>query len=572
MTYIAIDRFAKLCERKWFCFLLILLSCIVTIIIPIAIGGLHASGDLGVYVSFARDFRDAIGHGEFLPSLGGGSAGYGSLGIRFYPPIAPYVSALISFATNDWYYAIWIYFIGWMLAGCWGTFLFVGEWGTRPQALFAAVLYAIAPFYLAEIYQYSLYAEFAAGAVVPFCFFFVTRICRGRRWIDVAGFAVSFSALILTHIPATMITGLSLLIYVPFVIEWRYLRRIATLLSVASLLSLLASAFYWIKVVAEAQWLAHFGDKYSTGMAGYEQWLFPNWIITRSAPYYYIPIYRNIDALVVLTALLFLPPILFLFTVRKNSNGDRRHLIIASTVTSIFGFFVLSRASWFIWSHFPLLDKIQFPWRWLTVLTFLGTAAFAFSIPFVLNKGGTMSKITAIYIACLISIMLAFDVRQNFMRPNTVTPAKFQEIIKERTAPGETSFAAWWPIWAKGDALRTSERVVAGGRDVQISYWERENCSFTIGKGDPTSVRVAAFYYPYWKATANGRELDVQADENGAIEFSLNAEASEVRLSFQEPYYYSVGLWLSIATWMLLAALIAGRVKMGREGHVGRPT
>src|SRR6185369_4568482 len=47
--------FAELCESKWFCFALILSVCAGAVILPIAIGGLHGSGDLSVYCNFEVD-------------------------------------------------------------------------------------------------------------------------------------------------------------------------------------------------------------------------------------------------------------------------------------------------------------------------------------------------------------------------------------------------------------------------------------------------------------------------------------------------------------------------------------
>src|ERR1051325_5896740 len=167
-----LNRFEELCEIERFCFVIILLACLTTIVLPIAIGGLHASGDLGVYISFAQDIREAISGHDFLPGWANDNLGYGGLGIRFYPPVASYTLVFLNLIIANWYYSIWIYFFVWMVVGCWGVKLFVGEYSTPRQALIGAVLYAIIPFPLAEVYQFSLFAEFAAGSLLPFCFLF----------------------------------------------------------------------------------------------------------------------------------------------------------------------------------------------------------------------------------------------------------------------------------------------------------------------------------------------------------------------------------------------------------------
>ena len=549
------DRFERLSNHNWFCLAIILLVCLLVIGLPIAIGGLHSTGDLGVYLSFAQDIRAAIGNHDFFPGWANDNLGFGSVGIRFYPPIASYSLAVLAMLNNSWYYSVWIYFFGWMIVGCWGVNLFVREWSTPSQGLIAAMLYAVVPFPLAEIYQFSLFAEFAAGSLIPFCFLFVTRLCLRRNWRDVIYFAASFSALILTHIPATILTSISLLVYVPFLIEWRFFRKTLLQLASSGVLALLASFFYWIKLVTEINWLAHYTDKYSTGLAGYQSWMFPMTILHRDAPTYYSPIYRNIDVTIVLTFFLLVPAIALLL-VRDEKKSEHRYLLIALTATALFGFFMLSEMSSFIWSSFALLQKIQFPWRWLAVLSVLGTIAFALSVSRLLSMSDRWRTLTLFCVLGLIGITLAYDIRQSFMRANRISPDEFEEVVNARNTPAGTSFEAWWPVWAREKALDTREQVVADSRTVDISEWERENRHFKIGDGAPTILRVATFYYPYWKASVNDKSVEVVPDENGTITMPVSGEAADVHLYFDEPFMNNISVWLSIATWLVFLLII----------------
>jgi len=549
------DGFAALCESQWFCFALILLICSGVIILPIAIGGLHGSGDLSVYLSFAQEFRDGIASGDLLPGWANDNMGYGSVGIRFYPPIAPYLSAMIFLLINNWYYSIWVYFLLWMVVGSWGTYLFVREWGTTVQAVSAGTLYAITPFYIAEIYQYSLYAEFAAGAVVPFCFLFVTRICWRRKWIDVIWFSAAFAALVLTHIPATIITAISLAVYVPLLIDRRALSTTTTQLLSSVLIALLASSFYWIKVVTELPWLTHFDNKYSTGMAGFEQWLFPNWLGSHTAPDYYLPIFKNFDAIIVLTMFLLVPSAVLLATKYKQMEIEQKRLVLACSLAAIVGFFMLSRPSSFIWYKLELLQKIQFPWRWLTVISFLGIVSFVFSTQYLVSALPRLRAIVTFCVVLLVSLMVAYDARQSFMRRNTISQEKLNEVLEQQDSPAGTSYEAWWPIWARVGAMATKESVIAGDRKVSISEWDRER-HFEVGEGSSREARVALFYYPHWKATINGKAVVVGKDENGAIVIPLDTERSEVRIYWEETFLNLVALCVSIGAWLFILLII----------------
>jgi hypothetical protein len=452
-----------------------------------------------------------------------------------------------------------------MVVGCWGVYLFVTEWGNSSQGLIAAILYAVVPFPLAEIYQFSLFAEFAAGSLLPFCFLFITRICRRQKWTDVVLFAASFSALILTHIPATILTGISLVIYVPFLIEWRFFKKTFLQLVVGSILALLASSFYWIRLITEINWLAHFGDKYSTGLAGYENWLFPNAIVSRDVPIYYLPVYRNIDAMILLTFLLAVPALALLLARRENATFENKRILLALTITALFGFFMLSEPSSFIWSSFTLLQKIQFPWRWLAILSVLGTISFVFSSSRLVRGPDAYRTLLLFGIVGLIGVILAYDVRQSFMKVNRILPDEFEEVVNARNTPAGTSFEAWWPVWAKERALETKEQILAGDRTVKILEWDRENRFFRIYDGAPATVRIATFYYPYWRASVNDRPVETKPDENGAITIPVSGEVSDIHLYFEEPLVNKILLGLSMATWIAFLSIIFRYLLQNRE-------
>ena len=121
--------------------------------------------------------------------------------------------------------------------------------------MWASVFYAIAPYHLNQLYQAFLLPEFAGAAVLSFVFLFVDRVCCRGATRDVAGLAISFAALVLTHLPLTVNAAIALPIYAFFRLEsgkkWSTVLRLAF----ASILGLAASACYWTTMVAELKWI-----------------------------------------------------------------------------------------------------------------------------------------------------------------------------------------------------------------------------------------------------------------------------------------------------------------------------
>ncbi len=550
------DRLAKLCENVWFCFAAIFGISFLTTILPVLIGGLHASGDLGVYLGFAQEIRLAIEQGRYFPGWANDTLGYGSVGIRFYPPVGYYTSALASFIVGDWYAAVCIFLFVWMAVGCWGIFLFVREWTPPVTALLAAALYAIMPFHLAEIYQFTLYGEFAASAILPFCFLYATRLCRGNEWSDVLGFAISSAALVLTHIPTTLIGAAAMAVYVLLLIEKPRFARTIMNFAISTTIALAASAFYWVRVVTELDWLAHAQPQYSASLGGRANWFFPYLLTATDSPEFLRPVLRSFEAMVVLTAALLIPPIL-LIVLGRNVDLPKRRIVTALSVVGTAGLFMLSYASYFIWDRVELLQKIQFPWRWLTVVSVAAVAAFVLtSWEIIKNSIGPLRTVAIVFLVALIGLIFAYDVRKNFMYGNVATPSEFDSILRAGESPADSSFAAWWPVWARSEALAVKEKVVAGERSIEIVEWVAASREFRIGEGPEGKARVATFYYPHWKAVVNDEVVELGKDENGAMAVKMPAIASSVRLTFEEPPLNRFCMMLSMIAWLAIAAVI----------------
>ena len=120
---------------------------------------------------------------------------------------------------------------------------------------------------------------------------------------------------------------------------------------------------------------------------------------------------------------------------------------------------------------------------------------------------------------------------------------------------GTTGCDCWWPVWATSGALAQSERVVAGGRAIEIDKWEPKQRSFTVRKGVTNSASIATFYYPRWHAVVNGQAADVRIGNHGQIVVPLPSEVARVELRFVEPSYVGWAKVVSACAWLGLLAL-----------------
>ncbi|MFS8086534.1 MAG: 6-pyruvoyl-tetrahydropterin synthase-related protein, partial [Acidobacteriota bacterium] len=228
----------------------------VAVLLPIVILGIPNGADLPNHFCFAQPFYEAVQSGHWYPGwLAESNDGFGDPRFRFYPPGLYYLLSAARALTGGWYSGTIAVAVFLSVTGGLGAYFWARTLCQPKLAMWAGLLYTIAPYHLNELYQASLLSEYAACSILPFAFAFVERICRKRSIGDLCGLAVSIALLILTHLPLAVIGSISLGLYAALRLERkRILSTIAHLVG-GVLLGLAASAFFWATMLAELPWI-----------------------------------------------------------------------------------------------------------------------------------------------------------------------------------------------------------------------------------------------------------------------------------------------------------------------------
>src|SRR4051794_37368152 len=100
---------------------LIILGVVGAVFLPIAFMGIPDDHDLTQHIRFAASYGQAILSGQIIPKWAGyDNYGFGSIGVRYYPPLSHTVLAIAKIITDDWYTSFWSTSFGWITAGCMG--------------------------------------------------------------------------------------------------------------------------------------------------------------------------------------------------------------------------------------------------------------------------------------------------------------------------------------------------------------------------------------------------------------------------------------------------------------------
>ncbi len=536
------------------------------VVLPILIYGVPYGYDMPHHYQCALTYLDALRSGDFYPSWTlDRNLGYGALELRMYPPLSHYILAIFALVFNDWHLASWANYTFWWILGSIGIYLFAREFVKPQAALFASALFSVMPYRLSQLYLTFLYSELCAIAILPFCFLFLTRILKESDEFqdserlnlknifsaNILGLTISYAVLTLTHLPMTVIGSLSLGVYFLAQVKWNYKSFFTAFLksTIGIIFALLSTSFFWMKVLQERFLMAK-NDVYPEIFVEYQN----NFLIT------FIQKYDSInsevwgttivyDVILILILVIALPVGLIGFCSAAKSVKRRYRGIWLTSSVSVFLTTVLSS---FLWNNLPLLYEVQFPWRFLGIVSIfaplfasLGVLSLKEWLAAPAKKFYAVILVGTIWVSCVLAVSQCVN-GAVYKAPSFVN-----EYVKQ---VGEIEgFTFWWTKFARKEFVeRKINKVLIENRGFSINEWTSTEREISIDSGSSGETYIATFYHPSWQASVNGSSTDVRQAKDGGILLSVPTESSTVRLSFVENSAIKIGRWLSFFCWILL--------------------
>ena len=518
----------------------------MAIMAPAIIYGIPSNGDLTNHFRFALPFYDAIRLGHFYPGwLAESNNGYGDASFRFYPPALYYALVAARALTGNWYSGTLLTFIFLSIVGGIGAYLWARSIMSSELALCAAIAYVFAPYHLNQFYQASLLAELAGSSLIPFSFFFVERICQKQRIRDVAGLAIFYALLVLTHLPLTVIGSIALLFYallrLPKTDRWRTLLMLAG----GVVIGLAASACYWVSMLAERSFIRA-GEIQPDPSVDYRM----NFLFSTFSSENLNVWWMNI--LTLFTFLMIWPAVVLLWPSKRRTMNSGATISVALLV--LLSLVMATKISLPIWHFASPLQQTQFPWRWLAIASLAGALLVALSWPIWRRLYAGKRRPFVLLALGSVSLSVAFSVSHIIREAKFLAPRDFEKMLQ--IIPGSAGVTYWLPAWASDGIRRMPSQLEIPGRTTQIDSWEPEARSFRVGSGPPGYARVRTFYYPYWIATAQGQRLATSPAEDGALLISVPAQAVSIELRFTEPLRVHAAAVITALGWLGIIGIV----------------
>ncbi len=501
--------------------------------------------------------------------------GYGLPLFNFYPPLPYYVGDALHRIGLSYLNTVDALFVIGLITAALSMFL-LGRalWGNL-GGIVSGVAYVYAPYLALDTYFRGALGELWALAIAPALFWAVYRLVTTGRALYVFPIALSSAFLLLSHSLAT-------LILLPMVAVWAvallFTRSVdawkpALLGLIGALWGLGLAAFFTIPMLAEGEnvqlentadfpfrFQAHFttvSDLFLQRSSDYSALLAAN-----GGPGTPIQIGWFHWALAGLAmpagALLLL-------------SGRRAQALAVLLLAGFFaaGVFMSVSASEGIWDTYDALRFLQFPWRYVGLIS-LASAALAGAWFAVIRERAAWLQFGLA--AGLVALFIAGS--QGFSDPfyrctaDTVGPDRLvpcagsdEEYFSDGpyAASELGSIRDYLPEAVELIPERALQAVahIEGAANILVTERDSDTIELAIDAASPVQIEAAVFDYPAWEVRIDGEVVDhVPSEPHGLITFDVPEGEHDIELQLRSTNTARIANWISLANWLAFAVAL----------------
>jgi hypothetical protein len=269
---------------------------------------------------------------------------------------------------------------------------------------------------------------------------------------------------------------------------------------------------------------------------------------------------------------------LYVMKLEDSTRKDMRQLVLFFLLCTLLAVFLTNGSSILLWENLPLMKYLQFPWRFLTVLSlfvsFVSGGLFSYfaGTPRLTQK---MFQTVLVIIIILSSIQYCRVKGYYILREEQLTPAFVKEdggtisACNTNEMDKITDFGEYMPKSVKKlpDKMRAGTVFINKGKArIAAEKAGIQNYEFKIFAQEKTEVIVGSFYYPSWDGRMDGQPIDLFTDAEGLIHLEVPEGLHEIKVFFGETKVRKIVKYLSfIALLALFASLLVRRFTVLRS-------
>lgn len=530
--------------------IVILLGCIP--LFPLLHFGLPVTHDGQDHVARIANFYMSLSEGNVIPRWAGNlNWGYGHPILMFLYPLPSYFSSLFHFFGFSFIDSLKIVFgLSFILSGI-GMYFWIRNIFGEKAGVLAAVLYMYAPYRFVDLYVRGAIGEHVAFAFIPFVFYFMFKESKKQSLFYALCISLSLSCLLLSHNAIAVMFLPLIAIYGVYLIIISKNKRLLTA-------SYILSGFLGIGLSAFFLFPAYFEGKYTlrdivTGKnqyrANFVESVFDFFVLSWS-----FGGSKFLSKQIGLTQAVGV--MLGIFFAVKYHLSKQRFLCLVFLIAFFSSLFLMLPVSDIIWQKITLIQKFQFPWRFLSVTVWAAAILPVYPLLYIKKK-----KLAAWYVVCLssIAVILCFpyyyQTNGYISRPDSF----YRAVYSGTTDTGESS-----PIWS----VRFMEHAAPHDAEVidkkavikKLSRTSTKRTYNILVQNETARVRDNTLYFPGWHVFINGIETPIEFQDKsnrGLITYYVPKGNNSVTVEFTDTKLRMISNYLSILSLIIFLAILS---------------
>jgi len=521
---------------------LAILSLASTIFKP----GIMSGYDTATHVINARLLSDALAEGQFPVRWTEWAWNGTSLPLfNFYQVGFYYLVAVIHLLVPSILTSVKLM----VLLSWWGgaglMFLLCRRFGTIPAAL-SALIYAFTPYLFTNIFIKATYPELLAMTFFIGFLWALDRLLVSGKSFYRLPLSLFLAALAISHLP-TLIISIPLAIGYYLLLLGNHEIRMKSLWSLVFglLLGLGMAAFYVLPAIIELP-LVKFSNLTSEYYDFHLHFVYPQQLLaTRWG--YGLSIPGPNDqlsfqfgliqwAIISLSVLLICIRSFNKYQIPNTKYQILRPHLIFWLMAIVYAVFFMHQVSLTFWENLKFIAIIQYPFRFLMVVTWSSAILSAILLSLVTKKW-----IQGLIV--IISILAVFICYHSYLAPEQFWPASYFNI--DSPAWKQSAGVAQKAILEKGYLPASVNE--ATDKKTKLSRWEiidgqgqiagkvikNHQLILTVKANMPMTLRINTHYFPGWKVYVDNREVTINySNQFGFMSFKVAVGSHEIRAQF----------------------------------------
>lgn len=495
--------------------ILILLAGALVVLFPLAHHGFFVSDDGGWMIIRLSAFFQSLREGQFpVRFLGRLNYGYGYPVANFLYPGFLYLGSLIHIAGFPFVVSVKVIMAGSVIIGALFTFLWLKKYFGSFASTIGALGFVSAPYLLFDMYSRGSVGEVLALAWAAMGLY---SIAAKKPWL----LALAVSLIIVSHNTLAVLFLGFYVLYITVLGRWRDF-WLMVLLGVGMVM------FFWFPALYEQRYVVFNAIQVANPAA---------YFITMSNV-----ILLGFSGIIAACVALF---------IKKPLKKEKIFFLISFILT----LFIVLPVSGFLWKSIILTHIIQFPYRFLSLIIFIG----CWFVAYVLENERSLMRFF------LIVIFVAFSAWGVVMSLSKIQYTDFPEGYYTTNEATTTVSDEYMPRWVMEKFTQHANQKLIfyqGAGTFEVKHISTQSIDTVVHATQDSIIQINTMYYPGWGVSLDDARILIDYHNNqGLIRVPVTKGTHELVAGFRETFsrFIADDISLGFLIWYGIALIVKKR-------------